>query len=221
MTKTIRSHTPAGARLAITRYRRTTVIDIDRWPIEDAPPEIAETANYVTWAAMLSCRAEGIKPETGNGSGRVVWRAMIPSPDEEQALGALLALENGDAEPARTYIREALERARAAGKRGDLVQRVHAWLGKGTRRSAPIVKVSPNPDDPDYYVVTVDCPICGNHHWHGVGRAEKPGGGYGHRAPHCAGSFVNDDRTLTYGGYYLTDPGGMVEAANLALEVTR
>lgn len=75
------------------------------------------------------------------------------------------------------------------------------------RPYAVATSAEPNRNSPGYYVVTIQCPYCGQQHTHGWGGPGDPGG---HRAPHC---WTDDARRINSRGYALTIPA--------QLEVTR
>jgi hypothetical protein len=96
--------TPAGARLRVSRGRRWTRIEIDRWPIADADEGQADTARLLSRAAALYAVAHGKRSGVSYGSGRVLWSVTVPSEDHDQTLAALLALEAGDPAPAEALV---------------------------------------------------------------------------------------------------------------------
>ncbi len=99
------ARTPAGARLNIRRNSRWSTISIDRWPITDATPQQAHTATALARAAARHSVQLGKRGGIGLGDGRVIWTAHVPTTDLDQALAALLALEDGDHQPAHDLTR--------------------------------------------------------------------------------------------------------------------
>lgn len=94
--------TPAGAWLRVTRDRRWTRIEVDRWPITDATAEQADVAHDLAVAAARRCFTVGRRAAISYGCGRTVWSVTVPAADTDATLDALLVLEAGDPEPART-----------------------------------------------------------------------------------------------------------------------
>lgn len=111
-------------------------------------------------------------------------------------------------EARRALDRSAAQRAQEVAVRDATRAGVVDYWRAMPRPYAVVTRTEPNRTHPGHYVVTIQCPYCGQEHSHGWAGPGTPGG---HRAAHCTGPLA---RAICPRGYVLVIPSENIAGAD-------